>query len=74
MIWLGLLAPAGLPKAEQAQLNTDLRAVMADPRGGMVRPQRAGAATLLPQEFASYMPVETERFARFVQETGMRIE
>jgi tripartite-type tricarboxylate transporter receptor subunit TctC len=73
--WLGLLAPAGLPEAQLAQLNDDLRAVMADPamaewcaRNGL-EPRPSS-----PQEFAGYMAAETERFARFVKDTGMRIE
>jgi tripartite-type tricarboxylate transporter receptor subunit TctC len=73
--WLGLLAPAGLPAAHQARLNTDIRAVMANPaiaewcaRNGL-EPRPSS-----PEEFAGYMAAETERFARFVKNTGMRIE
>jgi tripartite-type tricarboxylate transporter receptor subunit TctC len=73
--WLGLLAPAGLPQAQQVRLNADIRAVMADPamaewcaRNGL-EPRPSS-----PQEFADYMAAETERFARFVKNTGMRIE
>ena len=73
--WLGLLAPAGLPPAQQERLNADLRAVMTDPamaewcaRNGL-EPRPSS-----PEEFASYMAAETDRFARFVRQTGMRIE
>lgn len=73
--WLGLLAPAGLPPALRDRLNADLRAVMASPsmaewcaRNGL-EPTPSS-----PEDFAGYMATETERFARFVRETGMRIE
>ena len=73
--WLGLLAPAGLPDAQRDGLNAELRSVMTDPgmaewcaRNGL-EPTPSS-----PREFADYMAAETERFARFVHESGMRIE
>ena len=73
--WLGLLAPAGLPAAERDRLVVQIGQVMRDPamaawcaeNGLEPRPSS-------PDEFAAYMADETERFARFVKETGMRIE
>ncbi|MDJ0389568.1 tripartite tricarboxylate transporter substrate binding protein [Roseomonas sp. E05] len=73
--WLGLLAPAGLPDGQRDRLNAELRAVLAEP--GMVTwcaQNGLEPAPSSPQDFADYMAAETERFARFVRETGMRIE
>ena len=66
---------AGLPAAERDRLVAQIGQVMRDPamaawcaeNGLEPRPSS-------PDEFAAYMADETERFARFVKETGMRIE
>ncbi|EHM01780.1 hypothetical protein HMPREF9946_01847 [Acetobacteraceae bacterium AT-5844] len=73
--WLGLLTPAGLPDARRDALNADLRAVMADPAMKQWCAENGLEPTpSSPQEFAEYMAAETERFGRFVRETGMRVE
>ncbi|MCQ4160008.1 tripartite tricarboxylate transporter substrate binding protein [Roseomonas sp. GC11] len=73
--WLGLLAPAGLPAAQRDRLSEELHAIMADPAMVAWCGQNGLEPTpSSPEEFAAYMAAETERFARFVRETGMRIE
>ncbi|MXP65212.1 tripartite tricarboxylate transporter substrate binding protein [Roseomonas sp. M0104] len=73
--WLGLLAPAGLPDAQRDRLNAELRAVMTEPGMAEWCAQNGLEPTpSSPQEFAVYMAAETERFAQFVRETGMRVD
>jgi tripartite-type tricarboxylate transporter receptor subunit TctC len=75
LTWLGLLTPAGLPAEQQARMNQEVRELLARPAfTAWCRERGLDPTPTSPAEFAGYMAAETERFARFVRETGLTIE
>jgi tripartite-type tricarboxylate transporter receptor subunit TctC len=67
-IWIGVMAPAGTPKAIVELLNREINKILARPD---VKEswQRQGANTMImkPEEFGSYIEAEIERWARLIK-------
>lgn len=73
--WYGLLAPAGTPKSIIEKLNKDSRALLGD--AGMraqLTPQGVELTPSTPEEFGSFIRAEIAKWAKVVQDTGLRIE
>ena len=73
--WFGLLAPAGLPKAELERLNAAVTKVMADP-AVQERFARFGTETghMSADEFARLLRADNDLAASIVKAAGARIE
>ena len=73
--WHGLLAPKGTPPAIVALLNEKLRATVAAPDLKQ-RFEQAGleVATGTPQEFASYLKSEQDKWRRVIRERNIKAE
>ena len=70
-IWLGMLAPKGTPADVVEKLNTSIRKVLADPNAQkLMRKAGVAVAPSTPEEFASLMKSEYERWGEVVKKTG----
>jgi tripartite-type tricarboxylate transporter receptor subunit TctC len=76
MSWYALLAPAGTPRAALQRLSTELGKALADPEV-VTRIEALGGSPLpvgSPAEVDAMLARETERWARFVKETGLTMQ
>jgi tripartite-type tricarboxylate transporter receptor subunit TctC len=73
--WIGLLAPAGTPKAEIDRLHAAMQRVMADP-AVQERLARLGTETgnMSPDDFQKLLRADYEQAAVLVKASGARIE
>jgi tripartite-type tricarboxylate transporter receptor subunit TctC len=73
--WAGVLAPAGTPAATVARLNAAIAAAMRDP-DALTRLAQTGVVPGVnsPEEFATYLKEENERWARIIREKGIKAE
>ena len=73
--WFGMFAPAGTPPAVIAKINADLRTVMALPA---VRQQYAARGdepfSGTPDQAASYLKAEIEKWNRLVKQANLKAE
>ena len=71
----GILAPAGTPKEIVAKINSAINRALAT---GEVRQrlnaQGFEAAPATPEEFAAFLASEVRKYARIIQEAGVRID
>jgi tripartite-type tricarboxylate transporter receptor subunit TctC len=73
--WLGVMAPAGLPKDILAKLNSELVRILKQPdvqrrfqgEGGEVSPNT-------PEEFAKFIRTEITKWDKVVRESGVKVE
>ena len=74
-IWLGLMAPAGTPRAVQARLNAEVGKILAraDVRAEWAR-QGALPLAMSLDEFAQYLREDIEKWARVVKISGARAD
>jgi tripartite-type tricarboxylate transporter receptor subunit TctC len=67
-IWLGLMAPAGTPKAVVDKLNAEVRKIIAKPEVKAAwDKQGAVALTMSPQEFDAYLRKDIDKWAAVVK-------
>ena len=73
--WNGVLAPAGLPDAIVARLNTDIGAVAnsTDMKDRM-RAQAAEIGTTTPEEFAAMLRNDYAKWSKVIKQAGLRAE
>lgn len=73
--WQGLVGPAGMPKEVVAKLAAEVKKVLAKPEV-QERFLRAGTpvADRGPDEFASFIVSENERWLPLIKASGARIE
>jgi tripartite-type tricarboxylate transporter receptor subunit TctC len=73
--WLGLLAPAGTPKAIVEKLNRELNAVLDEP-DTQKRLLAIGAEIMksTPDEFAAHIKAENMKWGDLVRESGAKLE
>ena len=73
VIWLGIMAPAGTPKAVVDRLNTEITRATgtAEMREAWSR-QGAVAMSMSPEEFAGFMREDIEKWARIVRISGAK--
>ena len=73
--WYGLVAPAGTPEAVVARLNREVLRIMALPE---VQQRLAAdgveAATTSPEQFGEFIRAEIRKWAKLVQDAGIRAE
>jgi tripartite-type tricarboxylate transporter receptor subunit TctC len=71
VIWLGIMAPAGTPRAIVERLNAEITKAVggADLKEAWAR-QGAVAMTMSPDEFARFMREDIEKWARVVKISG----
>ena len=74
-VWFGILAPAGTPKEIVQRLNTEMVKVMRTPEV-MDRFQKAGVDTVAssPEEFGAFLKGEVARWAKVVQDAGIKAD
>ena len=74
-IWYGILGPAGLPANLVSRLNTEINKALAAPD---MKEKLVGAGIQpvgnTPEQFASFIKSETARFAKVIQEAGIKPE
>jgi tripartite-type tricarboxylate transporter receptor subunit TctC len=74
--WQGVLVPAGTPRAVIDKLHAAIVRVLADPKV-QARMRSAGAiaiASRSPEDFKTYLDIEAARWARVIQEAGVRAD
>jgi tripartite-type tricarboxylate transporter receptor subunit TctC len=73
--WFGLSAPAGVPDAIIARLNTEIRAVLAmEEVRSRLRDLGASAAPGTPEEFGALIAAQRRQWAEAVRAAGVRVE
>lgn len=73
--WIGLLAPAGTPPALVGKISQDVRAALADPKvKQMLLEQGAVPSGSTPEAFAALIARDTTRYAKLIQELGIKLE
>jgi tripartite-type tricarboxylate transporter receptor subunit TctC len=73
--WIGLVAPAGTPRAVIDKLNREVAAIYADPAIAD-RLEKAGitAVTSTPEEFDAFFRSEAARWTKVFRESGIKLE
>ena len=73
--WLGLLAPAGTPKAIVDKMNQELSLALDDESvRGKLTAMGSEILKNTPDEFAAFIRAENERWSKLVRDTGARID
>ena len=73
VIWLGIMAPAGTPKAIVDRLNAEItRAANAAEMREAWAKQGAAAMSMSPEEFARFMREDIDKWARIVRISGAK--
>jgi tripartite-type tricarboxylate transporter receptor subunit TctC len=73
--WVGMLAPAGTPKAIVDQLNAALKKALAQPEI-IKRMRDLGASPIgdTPDEFRAFLVKDSERWARVIKASGIKAD
>jgi tripartite-type tricarboxylate transporter receptor subunit TctC len=74
-IWLGLMAPAGTPKAIVDKLNAEVNKVLAkaEVREAWAK-QGAEPLIMTPAEFDTYLRGDIEKWAKVIQSAGIKVQ
>jgi tripartite-type tricarboxylate transporter receptor subunit TctC len=74
--WQGVVAPAGMPRPIVDQLATQIGKLAADPatRDKLIRLALEPLAPSTPDDFASYVKAEVDRWADIVRKSGAELE
>ena len=74
-IWLGIMAPAGTPKAIVDKLNTEINKILANPEVKEAwAKQGATAMNMTPDQFGKYLRTDIEKWARVVKQAGISVD
>jgi tripartite-type tricarboxylate transporter receptor subunit TctC len=75
VIWLGIMAPAGTPKAIVDQLNAEITKIVSSPevKADWAK-QGAVPMTMTPAEFDKYMRDDIEKWAKVVKVSGAKVD
>ena len=74
-IWLGIMAPAGTPKAIVDKLNTEINKILANPEVKEAwAKQGATAMNMTPDQFSKYLRTDIEKWARVVKQAGISVD
>src|SRR3954471_12624172 len=73
-IWIGLMAPAGTPKAIVDRLNAEINKILvrSDIQESWRR-QGANSMVMKPDEFGRFIEAEIERWAKLIRANGIQI-
>jgi tripartite-type tricarboxylate transporter receptor subunit TctC len=75
VIWLGILAPAGTPKAIVERLNAEITKATATPEMKEAwAKQGATALAMTTEEFGRYLRDDIEKWARIVKISGAKAD
>ena len=73
--WYGILAPRGTPKEIVAKLNAEIVKILNMPDvKESLSIQGAEPSTSTPQQFAAYIKEETEKWAKIVKNSGVKVD
>jgi tripartite-type tricarboxylate transporter receptor subunit TctC len=73
-VWLGLLAPPGTPRDIVDKLNTSITKILSTPDARkLMASAGVDVATSSPEDFATLMQSELERWGKVVRETGATV-
>ena len=73
--WQAVFAPAGTPKPIVDRLNADIRRILASPdMREKLLAVASDPADLTPEQFADFVRVETEKWARVVKASGAKVD
>jgi tripartite-type tricarboxylate transporter receptor subunit TctC len=74
-IWLGLMAPAGTPKAIVDRLNAEINRVLSkeEVRAAWAK-QGAEPLIMSPAEFDGYLRADIEKWAKVIQSAGIKVQ
>ena len=73
VIWLGLMAPAGTPRAVVDRLNNEVRRIVTTPEMKTAwEKQGAVALVMTPDEFDRYLRADIEKWSRIVRISGAK--
>jgi tripartite-type tricarboxylate transporter receptor subunit TctC len=74
-VWLGLVAPKGTPSAIVAKLQHEVAKALADP-DIKSKADAAGLypATSTPDEFATFIKAEADRWSKVVPDSGLKFD
>jgi tripartite-type tricarboxylate transporter receptor subunit TctC len=73
--WIGLVAPAGTPRAVVDKIAREIAAIYADPAvAGRLEQAGITAVTSTPPEFDAYFRAEAARWARVFRESGIKLD
>jgi tripartite-type tricarboxylate transporter receptor subunit TctC len=72
-IWLGIMAPAGTPKDVVERLNAEIGRIIAKPaiRDAWAK-QGAVPLTMTPAQFETYMKGDIDKWAKVIQQAGIK--
>ena len=74
-IWLGIMAPAGTPKAVVDKLNMEINKVLAnaDVKDAWAK-QGATAMNMSPEQFGKYLRADIEKWGRIVKSAAISVD
>ena len=73
--WMGTFAPAGTPKAIIDKLNAELKKAVADPDvAGNLSSQSLDPMYMTPEEFATQMKVDYDKYGQIVKISGAKLD
>ncbi len=73
--WIGLVAPAGTPRAVVDKIAREIAAIYADPVvAGRLEQAGITAVTTTPGEFDAYFRAEAARWTRVFRESGIKLD
>jgi len=74
-IWLGLMAPAGTPKAIVEKLNAEINKILRKPEVQEAwAKQGASPLMMTPAEFETYLRGDIEKWAKVIQTAGLKVQ
>ena len=74
-IWLGIMAPAGTPKAIIDKLNAEINKILTNPEVKETwAKQGATAMNMTPDQFGKYLRADIEKWARIVNVAGINVD
>ena len=74
-IWLGIMAPAGTPKAVVDKLNAEINKIITRPDVKAAWDKQGAAALVMsPAEFDAYLRKDIEKWAQVVKAAGLKAE
>jgi tripartite-type tricarboxylate transporter receptor subunit TctC len=74
-IWLGLMAPAGTPKAIVDKLNTEINKVLSRPETKEAWANEGVVPIIMsPAEFDTYLRGDIEKWAKLIQTAGIKAQ